>query len=93
MAEYETRPGDDFAALLPLSTELVNRLNAWNERYESALGDLGNSSAEWLDEGAELARLVQLEAEQAGEHIQVIYWHDRSRNPRHGSHGRPAPQA
>ena len=92
MAGYGPRPGDSFAEWLPLSADLVRGLNAWNDRWSDALGDLGAHMEGWLDEGAELARLVQLEAERAGEDIQVIYWHDRSRNPRHGRLGERAPE-
>lgn len=83
-AEYFTRPGDDFAALLPLSADLVQRLNAWNERWESGPTESVQEDRAWLDEGAELARLVQLEADEGGHYIQVIYGPDRSRNPKHG---------
>lgn len=87
-AGYFTRPGDDFAALLPLSADLVNRLNAWNESWEASAPyeahAVWTEADDWLAEGAELARLVQLEAEQAGMNIQVTYRHDRSRNPRRG---------
>lgn len=93
MAGYGPRPGDSFAERLRLSGVLVRRLNAWNDRWSDALGDLRDQTDDWLDEGAELARLVQLEAELAGENIQVIYWHDRSRNPRHGSLGKRAPES
>ncbi len=67
-----------------MSGGLVDRLNAWEQQWASALEGLRESEAQWLDEGAELARLVQSEAERNGENVQVIYWHDRSRNPPHG---------
>ena len=61
----------------------MRRLNAWNNHWQSG-GSLEQPDA-WLSEGAELARLLQLQAEQAGENVQVVYWHDKSRNPRYGS--------
>ena len=94
LAELYTRPGDDLGTLLALSTELVDSLNAWNERYEAAPrepGDVWVGADEWLNEGVELARLVQLEADQAGEDVQVIYYHDRSRNPQRGSGSKELP--
>ena len=82
--------GFQLASLLSLSPSLVTKLNAWEEHWASQLDDPGSDVDRWLDDGAELARLVQMEAEQAGQDIQVIYSHDRSRNPRHGSLGPPA---
>jgi hypothetical protein len=82
--------GHQLASLLALSPSLIHRLNVWEEIWASELGDLDSDVARWLDDGAELARLVQLEAEQAGQDVQVIYFHDRSRNPRRGSLGPPA---
>lgn len=86
-AEHGTAPGSQLGELLPLSAGLVARIDAWNERWSAAEGRLGDGEARWLDEGAELARWIQQEADAAGQDVQVIYLHDRSRNPRQGAQG------
>jgi len=86
-AECATAPGSQFGEHLPLSVDLVARIDAWNERWSAAEGRLGDGEARWLDKGAELAQLIQQEADAAGQDVQVVYLHGRSRNPRQGAQG------